>query len=258
MLTEPVEPVGKEPRGARKRRRRAIGLLASAMFHTLVFLLCFASLKGAAATGGGGVQDGEVNAINISLAGLKGPTHPDAQRQTAAAMQALFLKIRAAQDGLAAQDRQKPQPQGDLDRLFDVEDSPASRGGGDTDVDKGGAGAASSAPAKDAKQKRGRNDTPVRAGSGAATSSGDLWGQIKPCWDALPAFETVPVTLEVVIDSRGMISVPPKILRNGATPNERQLTSEARALAALSTCVPYRNSDGTGRPGRFEVQFAAR
>jgi hypothetical protein len=176
----------------------------------------------------------------------------------AEALNALFLKIRAQQlTGIAAQDKQKPQPQSDLDRLFDVVDRQSEKGGGQSDTDQGGAGSSATGQ-KDAPQKRGANHQPVRPGAGTSASSGDLWGQIKPCWDRLPPVSTVPVTLVVALDEHGRIVTPPKIIRAGGAVDERRLISEARALAAITACVPYNDAAGPGGPRSFKVEFAAR
>lgn len=242
----------------RKGRRRALGVAGSVLFHALVFVLGFSSLRGMAVTGGGGTPDGEVNAIPISLAGIRGPGQSQ-DAQSAEAMNALFLKIRAAQTGIAAQDEQKAQPKSDLDKLFDVvRDHAAEKGGGQSDVDQGGKGAKANAAAADAKDKRGPENVPDRAGSGSAASSGSLWGQIKPCWDQLPPVSTVPVTLEINLDARGLIATPPKIVRSGGAPDERRLISEARALAAITACVPYHQVAGVEGARSFKVDFAAR
>lgn len=242
----------------RKRRRRALGVAGSVLFHALVFVLGFSSLRGMAVTGGGGTLDGEVNAIPISLAGIRGPGQSQ-DVQSAEAMNALFLKIRAAQTGIAAQDEQKAQPKSDLDKLFDVvHDQAAEKGGGQSDIDEGGKGAKANASAADMKEKRGPANTPDRAGAGSAASSGSLWGQIKPCWDQLPPVSTVPVTLEITLDAGGRIATPPKILRSGGAPDERRLISEARALAAITACVPYQSKSLTGDRRDFKVEFAAR
>lgn len=234
-------------------------MAGSVLFHALVFVLGFSSLRGMAVTGGGGTPDGEVNAIPISLAGIRGPGQSQ-DAQSAEAMNALFLKIRAAQTGIAAQDQQKAQPKTDLDKLFDVvHDQATEKGGGQSNIDQGGKGAKANATAVDAKAKRGPENVSDRAGSGSAASSGSLWGQIKPCWDQLPPVSTVPVTLQIDLDARGMIATPPKIVRTGGgAPDERQLISEARALAAITACVPYHQVSGAPGERSFKVDFSAR
>jgi hypothetical protein len=208
-------------------------------------------------TGGGGGPDGDSSAVTVSLVGLRGP-RVDARTASAQSMQDLFLKIRAAQDGLAAQDQYKRHAQGDLDELFGPVTTASVKGGGQANQDKGGAGADAQAPQVQPAQKRGRADASLRTGTGASSSAGDLWGQIKPCWDQLPSVSTVPVTLEVTIDSQGMVTTPPKIVRGSGTPDERRLVSEARALAAIAACVPYRGDGSASLGGKFKVEFAAR
>ncbi len=68
----------------------------------------------------------------------------------------------------------------------------------------------------------------------------------------------MPVTLEIALDARGMIASPPKIVRHGGIPDERRLISEARALAAITACVPYQAAAGSGARGTYKVEFAAR
>lgn len=74
--------------------------------------------------------------------------------------------------------------------------------------------------------------------AGASASSGGLWGRIEPCWRTSANRSKVPVTLEVAIDGSGNLSKPPRILRDAAGNDERQLAAEAAALAALSACLP--------------------
>lgn len=80
-------------------------------------------------------------------------------------------------------------------------------------------------------------------GGAIAGSSGDLWGAVQPCWRKLGAGLSVPVALEVSLDSKGQIAVPPKIIRNG-TPNEAVLLAEAKVLSALRQCLPKNGNFG--------------
>ena len=62
------------------------------------------------------------------------------------------------------------------------------------------------------------------------------------------------VSLEVMVDGRGALQVPPKVLRDAsARLTEPRLKSEAGALAALSACLPR----GGARGGRYELAFPA-
>jgi hypothetical protein len=144
--------------------------------------------------------------------------------------------------------------------LFDaVERERAARDAGSSgksDRDHGGQGADASAPEAKAMDKAGpraRADNPTKASSGA----GSLWGFLEPCWKKLPGRSVVPVTLEIALDARGMISTPPRIVRpSNAAPTEARLIAEARALAALGGCLPYSGPDGAhGAP--IKVEFAA-
>lgn len=82
--------------------------------------------------------------------------------------------------------------------------------------------------------------TKSRWGGKPRASAGDLWGQIKPCWDQLPSVSIVSVTLVIKLDNEGRIAKPPQIVRpRGAALDERRLIAEALALAAVTACTPY-------------------
>ena len=83
-----------------------------------------------------------------------------------------------------------------------------------------------------------------------AVSTGTLWGE--PCWRDLRGQEAV--SLEVVVDGRGALQGPHKVMRDAsARLTEPRLKSEANALAALSACLPR----GGARAGRYELAFPA-
>ena len=87
-----------------------------------------------------------------------------------------------------------------------------------------------------------------------AVSTGTLWGAIEPCWRNLGLKGQVAVRLEVVVDGRGALQGPPKVLRDAsALLTEPRLKSEANALAALAACLPR----GGARAGRYELEFPA-
>ena len=253
-------------RQAQLRRRRILAWVASILFHILLFIACFASLKGAAVSGGEGTDAGVPQAYWVSLAGLRGGG-PKAADPSQAALDALFLRVRAQQAATPSNPDQ-PVTKQSLDKLFDVIDkqrsardsskAPNSLGSGDGQQDKGGPGTSANgekskqqdAPGhvKGQKQARGPGDT--------ASTGGGLWGQIAPCWDRLPQVSTVPVTLEVRLNSKGLIAAPPKIVRpDGSAPSETRLISEARALAALSACVPYNVGSITTTDSIISVDF---
>jgi hypothetical protein len=231
--------------------------------HLVLFALLTASLGGAVVTGGAGVEDGEVGAIDISLAGPRGGARA-AQTPSSAQLKALFRKILAQQSPVTAPDKPAP-PKTSLDKLYDaidreraLRDAPAKRAG-QGQADKGGPGASRTGVATKAPDKQGKpNNTQAADGPGAAASSGWLWGQIQPCWSRLPQVSTVPVTLEIRLDLRGQIAKPPRILRpNTAAPDERRLISEARALAAVTACVPYHGATSSEGAGVYRVDFGA-
>ena len=67
---------------------------------------------------------------------------------------------------------------------------------------------------------------------------------------------TVPVTLLIALNESGRIATPPQIVRpNGAMPDERRLISEARALAAVTACVPYHGPESFGAKALFTIRF---
>ena len=85
-----------------------------------------------------------------------------------------------------------------------------------------------------------------------AVSTGTLRGVVEPCWRDLQGQEAV--RLEVVVDGRGALQGPPKVMRDAsARLTEPRLKSEANALSALSACLPR----GGARAGRYELAFPA-
>jgi hypothetical protein len=247
----------------RRRRGRAGSAAASVALHLIFFVLITASLGGAVVTGGAGAEDGEVGAIDISLAGPRGGARA-AQTPSSAQLEALFHKILNQQSPVTAPDKPAP-PKTSLDKLYDAidrerapRDAPAKRPG-QGQTDKGGSGASTTGSPTKAPDKQGKPTNPHAAdGPGSAASSGWLWGQIEPCWSRLPQVSTVPVTLEIRLDLRGKIAKPPRILRpNTAAPDERRLISEARALAAVTACVPYHGAASGEGLGVYRVDFGA-
>ena len=77
---------------------------------------------------------------------------------------------------------------------------------------------------------------------------------VEPCWRNLGFRGQEAVSLEVVVDGRGALQGPPKVVRDiTARLTEPRLKSEANALAALSACLPR----GGARAGRYELAFPA-
>ncbi|HEX7761126.1 MAG TPA: hypothetical protein VF459_16590 [Caulobacteraceae bacterium] len=210
-------------------------------------------------TGGSGGAP-EESAITISLAGVAGSrqaqTSPDE-----AQLQFLYRKALAQQSELYTAD-QKPTEHSNLAKLFDAIER---EHGGDAMQD-GTNGQANSGKqtgggqhGKDVRLTDQSNQSDSKAtGPGSAASSGGLWGQIEPCWRRMPNQSAVPVKLEVQLDDKGMIAKPPRILRpDSSVPDERRLIAEARALAAISACLPYRvEALATSAQRSFTVDFS--
>lgn len=264
LASSPVRrtPVfGDSPTGRRNRRLAA----ASGAIALHLALLCafLGSSPGGVLAGGGEIGPEAVEPyIVLSLAGLhrenpsSDPVTPAAQ--DAAALKAMLARLQDAQAEvvIATPTPSRPASLGDL---FDaVRRERAARDAGPSGTssrDDGGRGADGRAP--DAKPldkagARSRTDSPAKGSSG----SGDLWGFLEPCWRKLPGRSTVPVTLEIALNASGLISTPPKIVRpSNAPPTEARLIAEARALAALGSCLPYHGKDAAnGAP--ITVDFA--
>jgi hypothetical protein len=255
-----------EAGGHRRRRwRDAAALVASLIFHAAIFTLLFGSLKGGPVTGGGasGETDSEAHTITISLAGLRGAPH-EATAAPADDMQALFAKIRSEQSTLAASDTPTP-PRGNVAKLFDVVEpdskavDTANGGAGRADVDQGGRGATAAVDANARADPGAKGQGPHHvAGPGSDASAGKLWLQIRPCWSQLPNVSSVPVTLEISLNDQGRIAVPPKIMRESTgAPDQARLIAEARALTAVTACVPYHPAALSGSTRLFRVEFGA-
>jgi hypothetical protein len=253
------------PGGRRERRLRRVGaLVASLLFHGVIFALLFGSLKGGPVTGGGASgDDTEIHTMTVSLAGLRGAPRQSAATQ-ADDLQALFSKIRSEQTGLAASDTPK-RPASDVAKLFDVVEpdsrtiDTAAGGAGSADVDQGGHGAAAGSDTNTQAAKSAKGNGPHKvAGAGSDASAGNLWLQIKPCWSQLPNVSNVQVTLEISLNDRGRIAVPPKIMRESTgAPDQARLIAEARALTAVTACVPYHPAALSGSTRLFRVEFGA-
>ena len=252
-----------EPGRKRRQRERATASAASLLIHAVILVFVTASLGGAVVSGGAGAPGGDVAAVYVSLSGLKGGGQPKEAHSTAELL-ALFHKVREQQSPIDTA-KPQPQPKTDLEKLFNAidreharKDAPAKRAG-NSNTDRGGSGASATGAKTPAPDKQGRSAAAKNAdGPGAAASTGALWGQIAPCWNRMPGVSTVPVTLEIKLNGRGLIAVPPRILRPGAAaPDERRLLAEARALAAVTACVPYHGVDMGGAKGVFRVDFSA-
>ena len=111
-------------------------------------------------------------------------------------------------------------------------------------------------PTRVSKASSRRTPTGAEADGEAAgaVSTGTLWGVVEPCWRNLGFRGQEAVSLEVVVDWRGALQGPPKVMRDAsARLTEPRLKSEANALAALAACLPR----GGARAGRYELKFPA-
>ncbi|HEX7761732.1 MAG TPA: hypothetical protein VF459_19655 [Caulobacteraceae bacterium] len=240
------------------RRRRTLAIGASVVFHAVVLGLAVSSAGGALVTGGGAGSP-EESTITVSLAGIAGSrqasTSPDE-----AQLQVLYRKALAEQSDLYAAD-QKPTAHSDLSKLFDAierEHGGDAKQDGTTGQAKSGQQSGGGQQGKDRRlAEQASRSTSKAEGPGSAPSSGGLWGQIEPCWRRMPNQSAVPVKLEVLLDDKGMIAKPPRILRPDASvPDERRLIAEARALAAISACLPYKVAGLADDRRDFTLEFS--
>jgi hypothetical protein len=248
-------------RRRRERRRRTLAASISVIVHLLIVVFFMTSLKGHGAPPAGANGD-DADAIIVTLAGRTGAP-PTRSAPTPSQLDVLFRKIRSEQSPLVVASKADPSPAA-LSKLFDVIDDQkpakdAPVGTGKSALDQGGQGSTANGP-KTANEKVARGQThPTGGTGGSGSSAGGLWGQIKPCWDRLPNVSSVPVSLEIVLSDRGQIAVPPKIIRpDSGAPDERRLISEARALAAVTACMPYHGSLLADAQRVFRVDFAAK
>ncbi|KRA57816.1 hypothetical protein ASD79_16005 [Caulobacter sp. Root655] len=252
-----------DSRAGRRNRRLAAFGGAVALHIALLCAFLGSPPGGVLAAGGQAGAEAVEPYIVLSLSGLRRPEATDTSTtqasQDAAILAAMMARMRQAQPEVVIASATTPQKPS-LGALFDAvrrdraaRDAAAS---GKSDRDDGGRGADARAPDAKPLDKAGPRSS-ANSDVKASAGSGSLWGFLEPCWRKLPGRSTVPVTLEVVLDARGMIATPPKIVRpSGAAPDEARLVAEARALAALGGCLPYRGPDGAnGAP--ITVGFAA-
>lgn len=225
-------------------------MAASALLHVMFAFAVFATATGTAPRGAF-EPFGEGEAVEVMLAGREGARAgggtageaiPDVER--------LARRIRTPSDFAASQ----PEPArggGDLSSLFKALGrigAAGSRGDGRQAL---GDGATAGREAR----------TALSAARGQATldaSSGELWGQVEPCWRRLASRSAVPVTLEVTLDGKGGLAVPPKIVRpEGGRPSEQRLLAEAQALEAIRACLPYRGPGLVGAGRAYRLAFRA-
>jgi hypothetical protein len=116
------------------------------------------------------------------------------------------------------------------------------------EADHAAKGASSDKAAK--ATKAGAGNGPKSGGQGAR---GDLFAEVEPCWRRALDTSRVPVSLEIMLDGRGMAAGPPRLVHTG--PGDREATRIAveRALQAVAACLPYRGDGPKG--GRYVVEF---
>lgn len=265
MTSSGITPVfdltGRRLGQRKKNRHRTVAVVAATAIHLVLFVVAFSSAAGGPVSGGGGVESLDANAVTVSLAGYNFPKAEEPHDRTAANFDALFAKVRVDQAPVVIEAAPAPSAKTNLDQLFDELDrsNRASARQGKSDQDKGGGGKATTGANQTAEDLQGNDPARAQAGqSGDNASTGALWGQVAPCWRRMPKVSSVPVTLDVTLDSSGRISTPPKIVRPAdAALTEQRLTSEARALAALSACVPYRGVPLAKHPIRLSFPALA-
>jgi hypothetical protein len=92
--------------------------------------------------------------------------------------------------------------------------------------------------------------------AGTTPSAGDLWGQVKPCWDRSATVASVPVTLITRLGGDGRLAKPPTIVRPpAAVPDQARLKSEARAIAAVIGRMPYKGPLLGEAARNLEIRF---
>jgi hypothetical protein len=175
-------------------------------------------------------------------------------------MAILYRQVRANQDGISLQ---APHPSrsptlANLFKSIQQSDDNDGRGAGfhQGQLDDGGDQATSTTSRRGVTTLDDLMGPTRGAGSAADSSSGSLWGQVKPCWSRLPDRSTVPVTLEVILNDEGRLALPPRIIRpSNAAPDQQRLIAEARALTAIASCVPYSQHPVGPDPGRIVLKF---
>jgi len=99
-------------------------------------------------------------------------------------------------------------------------------------------------------------DSTARGADGQSASTGDLWGQVEPCWRSLPIPARIPVSIEISLDAFGVLREPPKVIRQpGVRIEEARLRAEDRALAALADCLPRHGQRVPA--GVYRLEFGA-
>jgi hypothetical protein len=241
---DPALGRGGEARGATRRQRAAaIGL--PILVHLAVGWALFATASGVLPHGAQ-AQLGDGDAVEVMLSGWEGAASANAQRGEAelaaqSQLDNMVERLRTASSDLYITEPEPSRPRGDLAALFDA---PASGGGKGREGTGGGLAGRRDDGGDKARTSLASALGQEADGEGAA---GALWGQVQRCWSRLPGRSTVPVTLEVVLTGDGRLAKPPRIIRPGnGRPEEVRLVAEARALEAITACLPYADAGGLG------------
>lgn len=226
---------------SRSRLRTRAGAASLAVLLHVAFVLAVLATASGTLPRGASDPFGEGEAISVSLSGLEGAAggRPGADtRQQADEIDRtdqMAQRLRAERSDLFASETEPSRPRGGLSALFQPIghiSAPGLKGDGAQRAGRGEDG--------------GQAADTTRASRAGAPSTDDgsrgLWGQVEPCWQRLKQRTTVPVTLDVVLNDKGGLAAPPRIVRPAdGRPNEQRLVAEAQALAAIQACLPYRS-----------------
>lgn len=233
----------------------------SALFHVALFLVAFSRAAGSLVSAGdaGGGPQGPVFAV--SLVRLQAPARAD-ETEAAAEARPLLMKLRhvTAANGIPLQTAPEKSPLQALAERLSAQSRPAAAPEHPFPAQRvqlQGAYVPDDTRVSDARSRRARTDTGADGETADSASTGSLWGAIEPCWANLGFRGQVPVTIDVVLDGRGSLKGPPKVIRNpSARLTEPRLKSEANALAALAACMP-RGGDVRVAGNSVRLEFPA-
>ena len=240
-------------RPPRRGRQHVIAVVAAIGVHALLLFGILASAPGVVSRGASDpYADGE--GVEVMLSGREGAQASARQGETGEAeaqsqLDAMLNRLRNAPSDFYVQTSEPERPRGSLSELFDALGKDRAKGRKGDGADAAGANAAGGQDARTAATSR-------TGGVSDDASSGDLWGQVEPCWSRLPQRSTVPVMLEVTLNDKGTLAGPPRIMRPaGAAPDEPRLVAEARALTAIAGCIPYKQVALPGTKRVFQLSF---
>lgn len=224
--------------------QRLLAWTSAALLHALLLI----AILGMGAKGlpkGAQIALGEGEATEVTLSGWEGlrgrGSAPSASVETAEQrLDRVVDRLRLANSDLFAVEKPSmPKPQG-LSALFDPVRGAGAGKSGEGNSKGGSTPEGGSAHAE-------RNASRIGEAGAEGGSVAALWRHVEVCWKRLPQTSAVPVTLEVSLTADGRLAKPPRILRPDVrAPSEERLVSEARALEAISACLPYADTQGRG------------